>query len=183
LRECVVADAVDLEPVSSAQFPANREINREFRRIRPLSAILKADTRANSEASSEFPTRRNREFLRKAGNLCRVNREFSLRKTKSVFGTYSDTRPLRADFVGRKRALSSGGQQLLRQGDAHRLTGSRHTLIRVDCRLIHTKSVLARGWSALGQGVGPEFGPESCPFRKRHHAVSPVAPMDHTQKR
>jgi hypothetical protein len=49
--ECVVADAVLVEPVSTHEFPANREINREFCRIR----ILKADTRANSKASSEIP--------------------------------------------------------------------------------------------------------------------------------
>jgi hypothetical protein len=50
-----VADAVDLEPVSTAKFPANREKNREFRQIGPLRAILKADARANSEACSEIP--------------------------------------------------------------------------------------------------------------------------------
>ena len=37
------------------KFPANREINREFRQIRLLGAILKTDTRANSEACSEIP--------------------------------------------------------------------------------------------------------------------------------
>jgi hypothetical protein len=31
----VVADAVQVEPVSTPNFPANREINREFRRTRP----------------------------------------------------------------------------------------------------------------------------------------------------
>ena len=51
----MVADAVAVEPVSTPKFPANREINREFRRIRQLGAILKADTRANSEACSEIP--------------------------------------------------------------------------------------------------------------------------------
>jgi hypothetical protein len=51
----VVADAVQVEPVSTAKFPANREKNREFRRIRPLGAILKADTRVDSEACSEIP--------------------------------------------------------------------------------------------------------------------------------
>ena len=53
--ECVVADAVAFEPVSTLKFPANREKNREFHQIRALGAILKADTRANSEACSEFP--------------------------------------------------------------------------------------------------------------------------------
>jgi ketosteroid isomerase-like protein len=31
---CVVADAVQVEPVSTPKFPANREINREFCRLR-----------------------------------------------------------------------------------------------------------------------------------------------------
>ena len=51
----MVADAVQVEPVSTPKFPANREINREFRQIRLLGAILKADTRANSETYSEIP--------------------------------------------------------------------------------------------------------------------------------
>ena len=51
----VVADAVAFEPVSTLKFPANREKNREFHRIHALGAILKADTRANSDACSEIP--------------------------------------------------------------------------------------------------------------------------------
>ena len=51
----MVADAVLVEPVSTAKFPANREINREFGRMRPLGAILKADTRADSKAFSKIP--------------------------------------------------------------------------------------------------------------------------------
>jgi hypothetical protein len=53
--DCVVADVVGFEPVSTPNFPANREINREFRRIRPFCAILKADTRENSKACKENP--------------------------------------------------------------------------------------------------------------------------------
>jgi len=30
MQDCVVADAVAVEPVSTPKFPANREINREF---------------------------------------------------------------------------------------------------------------------------------------------------------
>ena len=55
LYDCVVADAVTYEPVSPAKFPANREINREFRQIRLLDAIFNADARANSEACSKIP--------------------------------------------------------------------------------------------------------------------------------
>jgi hypothetical protein len=51
----MVADAVQVGPVSAPEFPANREINREFRRIRLLGAILKADMRANSDACSKIP--------------------------------------------------------------------------------------------------------------------------------
>jgi hypothetical protein len=50
-----VADAVAFEPISTLECPANREKNREFHQIRALGAILKADTRANSKASSEIP--------------------------------------------------------------------------------------------------------------------------------
>jgi hypothetical protein len=53
--EFMVADAVAVEPVSTPEFPANREINREFHQIGPLCKILKADTRADSKASSEIP--------------------------------------------------------------------------------------------------------------------------------
>ncbi|MFZ2091999.1 MAG: hypothetical protein WAU99_09705, partial [Pseudolabrys sp.] len=52
---CVVADAVQVETVSTAEFPANREKNREFRQIRPLCEILKANTRAISKAFSQIP--------------------------------------------------------------------------------------------------------------------------------
>jgi hypothetical protein len=51
----MVAHAVTCEPVSTPKFPVNREKNRECCRIRPLSAIVKADTRTNSEACSEIP--------------------------------------------------------------------------------------------------------------------------------
>src|SRR5262245_89218 len=51
----LVAHAVQVEPVSTPEFPANREINREFCKIRLLSAILPADTRANSEACGKIP--------------------------------------------------------------------------------------------------------------------------------
>jgi hypothetical protein len=71
----MVADAVGCEPVSASKFPATREINREFRRISLLSAILKADTRANSEACKKFPTQQNRDFLRKNWEFARENRD------------------------------------------------------------------------------------------------------------
>jgi hypothetical protein len=51
----MVADAVQVEPVSIREFPANREKNREFHRIRLIDAMLKTDARAKSEAYSEIP--------------------------------------------------------------------------------------------------------------------------------
>jgi hypothetical protein len=49
-------NAAVVEPVSDAKFPANREINREFRRIGHLNAILKANTPANSMACNQTPS-------------------------------------------------------------------------------------------------------------------------------
>ena len=40
---------------ATLKFPASREKNREFSQIRALGTILKADTRANSKATSEIP--------------------------------------------------------------------------------------------------------------------------------
>jgi hypothetical protein len=70
VSEYMVADAVDLEPVSSIQFPANREINREFRQIPARGAILNADTRANSEACSEIPYSAEQGIFAKEQGIC-----------------------------------------------------------------------------------------------------------------
>lgn len=51
----VAADAVTVEPVSTAGFPANKEINREFRQIRRFNTIFIANTRANTAACTEIP--------------------------------------------------------------------------------------------------------------------------------
>jgi hypothetical protein len=72
----VVADAVAVEPVSTPKFPANREINREFHQIGPLCKILKADTRADSKASSEIPYQQNRELFWRNREFLFRNREF-----------------------------------------------------------------------------------------------------------
>jgi hypothetical protein len=49
----MVADAVAVEPVSTPNFPDNREINRKICQIRTHCEILTANTRANSEACGE----------------------------------------------------------------------------------------------------------------------------------
>jgi len=65
-----MADAVTYEPVSAPKFPANREINREFRQIRLLGAILPADTRANSKACSEIPYSAEQGIFAKEQEIC-----------------------------------------------------------------------------------------------------------------
>jgi hypothetical protein len=48
-------DAVSCELVSGIKFPANREINREFRKFRASAAISASNRRANSKACSQIP--------------------------------------------------------------------------------------------------------------------------------
>ena len=88
---CVVADAVPVEPVSAPKFPANREINREFRQIRLVGAILHADTRANSEAFSKFPYATEQgNFLKEQGICTREQRILNGYRQ----GDFLDARPL-----------------------------------------------------------------------------------------
>jgi hypothetical protein len=63
-------DAVRYEPVSTSEFPANREIYRELHRIRLLDAILNADTRANSEPCSEIPYSAEQGIFAKEQGIC-----------------------------------------------------------------------------------------------------------------
>ena len=42
MGDCVVADAVAVEPVSAPKFPANREKNREFCKFLTLGALKTA---------------------------------------------------------------------------------------------------------------------------------------------
>jgi hypothetical protein len=51
----VVVDAARIEPVSHLKFPANREINREFRGNRPSVGILTPNRRANSMVCNQIP--------------------------------------------------------------------------------------------------------------------------------
>jgi hypothetical protein len=74
--DCVVADAVAVEPVSQVGFPANREINREFCQFCPYSQPPLLDSR-NDSAGLE----RNSLLVRTGnifcgtGNLPQANRE------------------------------------------------------------------------------------------------------------
>ena len=53
VRDCVVADAVTVEPVSASEFPANREKNREFCKI----AASGAPETVNKTVVAGFPIR------------------------------------------------------------------------------------------------------------------------------
>jgi hypothetical protein len=54
MLKILVVDVVIVEPVSTPKFPANRDINREFRQIRSLCEIFNADTRAISKAFGQI---------------------------------------------------------------------------------------------------------------------------------
>jgi hypothetical protein len=53
--DCMAEDAVSYEPVSATKIPLNREINREFRRIRPSVAIFLSDQRTDSIVYGRVP--------------------------------------------------------------------------------------------------------------------------------
>ena len=82
----MVEDAVRIEPVSSPEFPANREINREFRRIRLLVRNLNADRRANSEACSEIPYATEQGIISEEQGILAQEQGFCLLKTEIVAG-------------------------------------------------------------------------------------------------
>src|SRR6188768_2026667 len=54
-KECVVADAVVIEPVSASQFPANREKNREFCNFEAPSRIRRPASPMISGAFLQIP--------------------------------------------------------------------------------------------------------------------------------
>ena len=65
-----MAHAVAVEPVSMAQFPANREINRDIPQIRPREMILNADTRAKSGTCGEIPYATKQGISSKEQGIC-----------------------------------------------------------------------------------------------------------------
>jgi hypothetical protein len=55
LLKILVADAVGIEPVSASKFPANREKNREFRRIRASLAFFVSNRPVHSATCRQIP--------------------------------------------------------------------------------------------------------------------------------
>ena len=66
----MVADAVAFEPVSTLEFPANREINREFCKIRPSATNVRSRTRANPMACGEIPYAAEQGIFVKEQGIC-----------------------------------------------------------------------------------------------------------------
>jgi hypothetical protein len=84
-------DAVLIEPVSAFKFPANREINREFRRIRRSSCDFGA------QSAGEFNSFQANSLLNETGNLLNGTGFFFERTGKSKPNAYSPGRPPDAD--------------------------------------------------------------------------------------
>jgi hypothetical protein len=72
----VVADAVTVEPVSASEFPANREIYREFCKIRPFNTISKTETRVNSDAYNKIPQAQEQGIISVNREIWRENMEY-----------------------------------------------------------------------------------------------------------
>src|SRR5262245_64655774 len=67
------------------EFPANREINREFRSIRPSTAISTSNQRANSKACSQIPYATEQGISKRiSGNFFGDNREFNRASSESA---------------------------------------------------------------------------------------------------
>ena len=81
-----MADAVVFEPVSTREFPANREINREFGKIRALCAILDAHTRANSETCSEIPYTTEQGIISEEQGILPLEQGLFDKNRNEVFG-------------------------------------------------------------------------------------------------
>jgi hypothetical protein len=93
---CVVAHAVKVEPVSIAQFPANREINRDIRRIRPRETIL------NRRHASKITDLQQNSLISRTGNYFEETGNFTQRT-----GNFS--RPV--TIIGRRRFYRAHGQR------------------------------------------------------------------------
>src|SRR5262249_34860026 len=71
--DCMVVDAAWIEPVSDRRFPDNREINREFCKIRPSASNFDA------QLASRFSGLPLNSLRMGTGNFRRANREYSTR--------------------------------------------------------------------------------------------------------
>ena len=83
-RDCVVADAVAIEPVSASKFPGIREINREFLRFQKLQGYFWLKTTNNHSHLRAY------SLCAKAGNFFgRIREAFSgNRRVLDVRGSF-----------------------------------------------------------------------------------------------
>jgi hypothetical protein len=66
----MVEDAVRCEPISTGKFPANREINREFRKDRPSGPTFGSDRRTNSIGYRRIPYAIEQGILKRISGNC-----------------------------------------------------------------------------------------------------------------
>ena len=79
-------DTVNGEPVSGTKFPANREINREFRRNRPCTPIFASDQHADPKAYSRIPYATKQGISKRvSGNCFQGTGNFDLRSKRPLF--------------------------------------------------------------------------------------------------
>jgi hypothetical protein len=75
-----VADAVVVEPVSASNFPASREINREFYQFCPYLQSALLDSRNDFDGlRRNSPLIRTGNIFQRTGNLQRNNKDFKAR--------------------------------------------------------------------------------------------------------
>jgi hypothetical protein len=67
-------------PSLASKFPDNREINREFRRIRPLDAILSANRRVNSKPCCDIPYAKEQGIIFEKQGIFRAEQGILSRK-------------------------------------------------------------------------------------------------------
>jgi hypothetical protein len=110
----VAEDAVSYEPV----FPLNREINREFRRIRPSVAIFVSDQRADSIVYGRIPCGTEQGIFKcVSGNFFRGTGKFNLQSRSQGGATSLSPHAFKGilrvdDYAGFER-LTAGGDIVL----------------------------------------------------------------------
>ena len=92
MRDCVVEDAVAFEPVSTRNFPANREINREFFNFTPACDLDARIRPMISGLLSQIPySMEQRNISAEQGILIQEQGIFSVESqiiTDEIFGTH-----------------------------------------------------------------------------------------------
>jgi hypothetical protein len=83
VSEYMVADAVDLEPVSSIQFPAKGKLTGNFAKFLRAARFWTPTREQIQRLAAKFPTQQNREFLRRNREFVRSEQGISAAKSLS----------------------------------------------------------------------------------------------------